>query len=69
MTMHYLRLSILITTLLFLLLLLSGLWPDSWIMGVSIVFTPALILLLVVGILRSPGVNSDPPPRNKWYHF
>lgn len=67
--MHYRSLSIFISALLFLLLLLSGTWPNSWMIGISVALTPVLIIVLVVGILRSPDVGSDPPARNKWYHF
>lgn len=67
--MHYRTLSILITAALFLLLAATAFNPAPWLVNLSIVLVPVLIIGLAIGILRAAGVDREPPAKNKWYHF
>lgn len=67
--MHYRPLSIGITIVLFTLLWLSGAVKSPGLIFLTVALAPVLIVLLAIGVLKSPGTDTEPPARNKWYHF
>lgn len=67
--MHYRTLSVVVTVALLLLLFTASNDPSGLMATLGLFLSPILIVVLAVRILRAPGVDKEPPARNKWYYF